>query len=80
MKTLKYPPSKRKHHRTWYWFSTRQEMVEMMNYVKCKADVKALCENPGKFLEEKRILKSCTDSASDRAFIGLAKQLKSSIC
>jgi hypothetical protein len=52
----------------------------MAGYIKCKADVKALCENPGKFLEEKRILKSCTDSASDRAFIGLAKQLKSSIC
>jgi hypothetical protein len=78
MKTLNYLPPKRRHYRT--SFSTRQEVVEMAGYIKCKADVKALCENPGKFLEEKRILKSCTDSASDRAFIGLAKQLKSSIC
>jgi len=78
MKTLNYLPPKRRHYRT--SLSTRQEVVEMAGYIKCKADVKALCENPGKFLEEKRILKSCTDSASDRAFIGLAKQLKSSIC
>jgi hypothetical protein len=78
MKTLKYPPSKRKHYRT--SFSSRQEMLEMVNYVKCKADVKALSENLGKFFEDKRVLKGCTDSASDRAFIELAKQLKSSIC
>ncbi|MGB0107550.1 MAG: hypothetical protein WBP52_03530, partial [Terriglobales bacterium] len=80
MKTLKYPPSKRKHHRTWYWFSTRQEMVEMMNYVKCKADVNALYRNQEQFFEDKRILKGSTDSASDRAFIELAKSLKSIVC
>jgi hypothetical protein len=55
-------------------------MVEMMNYVKCKADVNALYRNQEQFFEDKRILKGSTDSASDRAFIELAKSLKSIVC
>ena len=78
MKTLNYSPPKRRRYRQCW---SRQEVVEVANCIKCKADVKALCENAGKFFEEKRILKGYgTDSASDRAFIGLAKQMKSSIC
>jgi len=79
MKILNYSPPKRRYCRT--SFASRQEIVELARWIKCKGDVKALCENPGKFFEETRVLKGYgTDSASDRAFIGLAKQLKSSIC
>jgi len=49
---------------------SKQEVVEMASYISCKADVKAVGENPGKFLEEKRGLKDYgTALASDQAFI-----------
>jgi len=48
MKTQNDSPPKRIRYRR--SFATRQEVVEAAGYIKCKADVKALCEDPGKFL------------------------------
>jgi hypothetical protein len=60
---------------------TSEETIEMAGYINSKSDIRAMGKNPRKFLQSKRLAKLYgTDSGSDQAFIGLAKQLKASDC
>jgi hypothetical protein len=60
---------------------TKEETAEMADYISSKGDAQACVKNPRKFLRTKRLARLYgTDSGSEQAFIGLAKQLKPSIC